>query len=137
MHLVGGRAGNETCPAEASSPGRGGAGGLHARATRATTLPRARAPRSARASLLRDLVGGAPEPRRDLLTWAPVAPRPTSGIPSQTISLRPFSGSARTTLRAGLAWIVIGSPVNGFVPGRALVAGLRTTLSFRSPGTTN
>jgi hypothetical protein len=36
-----------------------------------------------------------------------------------------------------LAWIVIGSPVNGFVPGRALVAGLRTTLSFRRPGRTN
>ena len=87
--------------------------------------------------LLRDLVGGAPEPRRDLLTWAPVAPMPPSGPPSQTISLRAFSGSARTTLRAGLAWIVIGSPVNGFVPGRALVAGLRTTLSFRRPGTTN
>src|SRR5512135_3776179 len=34
--------------------------------------------------------------------------------PSQTISLRAFRGSARTTLRAGLAWIVIGSPVNGF-----------------------
>jgi hypothetical protein len=56
---------------------------------------------------------------------------------SQTISLRAFRGSARTTLRAGLAWIVIGSPVNGFVPGRALVAGLRTTLSFRRPGRTN
>src|SRR5512135_3162854 len=87
--------------------------------------------------LLRDLVGGALEPRRDLLTRAPVAPRPTSGPPSQTISLRAFSGSARTTLRAGLAWIVIGSPVNGFFPDRDLVAGLRTTLSFRRPGTTN
>ena len=87
--------------------------------------------------LLRDLVGGASEPRRDLLMWAPVATRPTSGPPSQTISLRAFSGSTRTTLWAGLARIVIGSPVNGFVPGRDLVAGLRTTLSFRRPGTMN
>ena len=87
--------------------------------------------------LLRDLVGGAHEPQRDLLMYAPVAPMTPSSTPSQTISMRAISGSARTTLRAGLAWIVIGSPVNGFVPGRAVVAGLRTTLSFKRPGRTN
>jgi hypothetical protein len=87
--------------------------------------------------LLRDLVGDASEPRRDLLTWAPVATQADLRPPSQTISLRAFSGSARTTLWAGFARIVIGSPVNGFVPGRALVASLRTTLSFRRPGTMN
>ena len=69
--------------------------------------------------------------------WVPVTPLQPSGIPPQTISLRAFSGSARTTLRAGLAGIVIGAPVKGFVLDRAVVAGLRTTLSFRSPGRTN
>jgi hypothetical protein len=57
--------------------------------------------------------------------------------PAQTRSLSAFMGMARTTFLAGLAWIVIAAPVNGFLPGRALVAGLRTTLSFRRPGRTN
>src|SRR5687768_11622212 len=41
---------------------------------------------------------------------------------------------ALTTLRAGLALIVIASLVNGLMPGRALVAGLRMTLSLTRPG---
>jgi hypothetical protein len=50
--------------------------------------------------------------------------------------LSAFIGIARTTFRAGLALIVITSPVNGFFPGLAFVAGLRTTLSLSRPGTT-
>ena len=37
----------------------------------------------------------------------------------------------------GLALNVIGSPVNGLTPCRSLVAGLRTTWSFTSPGMAN
>ncbi len=55
----------------------------------------------------------------------------------QTRSLSAFRGIALTTLRAGLALIVIGSPVNGLVPFFSLVAGLCTTLSFRRPGMIN
>jgi hypothetical protein len=39
---------------------------------------------------------------------------------AQAMSLSAFIGTARTTFRAGLALIVIGSPVNGFLPGFAL-----------------
>ena len=53
----------------------------------------------------------------------------------QTISFRPFNGSTLTTLRAGFALNIISSPVNGLVPLRALVAGLRMTLIFIRPGT--
>jgi starch phosphorylase len=41
-----------------------------------------------------------------------------------------LSGWARTTVRAGLALIIIGSPVAGLRPGRALVAGFVTRLIF-------
>jgi transposase-like protein len=68
--------------------------------------------------------------RKGAKSKAAAARRP----PSQTISLRAFRGSARTTLRAGLAWIVIGSPVNGFPLGfsgplqaRAQQCGCRET----------
>src|SRR5262249_57232988 len=54
-----------------------------------------------------------------------------------TMSLRLLSGCALTTLRAGLALIMVGSLVNGLMPGRALVAGLWTRLSFNRPGTLN
>ena len=53
------------------------------------------------------------------------------------MSFSAFIGIPRTTFRAGLAAIVIGALVNGLIPGLALVAALRTTLSFKSPGTTN
>jgi hypothetical protein len=55
------------------------------------------------------------------------------------LTIRGFelTGTTRTTFLAGLALIVIGSPVNGFLPGFALVAGFRTTLSFSRPGMTN
>src|SRR5581483_9682587 len=53
------------------------------------------------------------------------------------ISLRTLSGRARTMLRAGLALIVIGSLVNGLMPGRALVAGLWTSFSLIRPGMVN
>jgi hypothetical protein len=64
-----------------SRRGRGGAGGLHAGRPGRRHRPglARRAPLGH--PLLRDLVGGAPEPRRDLLTYAPVAPRPPSSDP--------------------------------------------------------
>jgi len=42
-----------------------------------------------------------------------------------------------TTRRAGLALIMISSPVKGLMPLRALVAGFFTTLIFMRPGTVN
>src|SRR5205823_14972083 len=56
---------------------------------------------------------------------------------SWTDSFNDFKGIALTTLRADLALKVIGSLVKGLIPCLALVAGLRTTFSFRSPGMTN
>src|SRR5262249_8392123 len=44
------------------------------------------------------------------------------------------SANTLTTLRAGLALIMIGSFVPGLVPWRAGVAGLKTLLIFKSPG---
>src|SRR2546423_1347633 len=49
-------------------------------------------------------------------------------------SLRVFRARARTRLRAGLALKVTSCLVNGWMPLRALVAGLRTVLSLSSPG---
>ena len=116
--------------------GMGRAGGLHAGRPGRRHHP-ARAPRSARAS----------PPSRPCRRCPRAATRPSDvGPGGPPAALRPpvsdhllegLQRHARTTLRAGLAWIVIGSPVNGFFPGRALVAGLRTTLSFRRLGTTN
>jgi hypothetical protein len=50
-----------------------------------------------------------------------------------TMSLSFFSGRILTTLRAGLALNVVGSPVNGFVPWRSLVAGLCCTTILQTP----
>jgi len=52
----------------------------------------------------------------------------------QTISFSDFKGATFTTLRAGLALNIISSPVKGFVPLRALVAGFLMTLIFINPG---
>src|SRR5208283_1867805 len=61
-----------------------------------------------------------------------------AAVPRQFTKLfRFFRGSARTFLLAGFALNVIFSPVNGFTPSRALVAGRFTTLSFSSPGMVN
>jgi hypothetical protein len=54
-----------------------------------------------------------------------------------TISFTFFKGRILTTLRAGLALNIVSSPVNGLIPFRALVAGLRFTSIFMSPGNTN
>src|SRR4051794_3325647 len=54
----------------------------------------------------------------------------------QTKSLSAFRGTALITFRAGFALMVIGSLVKGLMPCFALVAGLRTTRSFRRLGTT-
>src|SRR5690349_15363607 len=50
------------------------------------------------------------------------------------MALRLFNGMARTFLLAGLALKVIFSPVKGFTPSRAFVAGFLTTLSLSRPG---
>src|SRR5262249_15111805 len=66
--------------------------------------------------------------------------RPAAGGglgPGQTSSLRAFIGTARATLRAGLALVGLGSLVDGVTPCLGLVAGRRTTFSFKSPGITN
>lgn len=54
---------------------------------------------------------------------------------NQTIVLRFFIARTLTTLRAGLALNVVSWPVKGLMPLRALVAGLRTTVTFIRPGT--
>src|SRR5262245_2377578 len=54
-----------------------------------------------------------------------------------TLSFRAFSGEAFTTLRAGLALIMIVSPVAGLRPSRAGVAGRSTVRSLTSPGMVN
>src|SRR5208282_5958494 len=43
----------------------------------------------------------------------------------------------RTFLLAGFALNIIFSPLNGFMPSRALVAGFFTTFIFRRPGKVN
>src|SRR3990172_1293686 len=53
------------------------------------------------------------------------------------MSLSFFSGRIFTTLRAGLALNVVGSPVNGFVPWRSLVAGLCCTTTLQTPWIVN
>ena len=77
---------------------------------------------------------GSPDRLPFLPTVGPGDPPQPSGIPPQTISLRAFSGSARTTLRAGLAGIVIGAPVKGFVRDRACGGGLAHHLELQESG---
>src|ERR1700739_1278169 len=52
-----------------------------------------------------------------------------------TASFAALTGRALTIFRAGLALNIIGSPVNGFVPARALVAGFLITTNLANPGT--
>src|SRR6266404_7025860 len=52
-----------------------------------------------------------------------------------TASFAALTGRALTIFRAGLALNIIDSPVNGFVPWRALVAGFLITTNFANPGT--
>src|SRR3981189_219794 len=54
-----------------------------------------------------------------------------------TASFAALTGRALTIFRAGLALNIIGSPLNGFVPWRALVAGFLTTTNLAKPGTRN
>jgi hypothetical protein len=46
-----------------------------------------------------------------------------------------LTGRALTIFRAGLALNIIGSPLKGFVPARALVAGFLMTTNLTNPGT--
>src|ERR1700733_9222182 len=52
-----------------------------------------------------------------------------------TASFAALTGRALTIFRAGLALNVIGSPLNGLVPARALVAGFLITTNLANPGT--
>jgi hypothetical protein len=52
-----------------------------------------------------------------------------------TASFAALTGRALTILRAGLALNIIGSPLKGFVPLRALVAGFLMTTNLAKPGT--
>src|SRR6185437_8136788 len=54
-----------------------------------------------------------------------------------TASLAALTGRARTIFRAGLALKIVGSFVNGLMPGRALVAGFLITTNLANPGTRN
>jgi hypothetical protein len=56
-------------------------------------------------------------------------------VVTQTMFLRFLSGRILMTLRAALALYMVSSPAKGLIPLRALVAGLRTTVSFIRPGT--
>ena len=51
-----------------------------------------------------------------------------------TASFAALTGRALTIFRAGLALNIIGSPVKGFVPARALVAGFLITTNLANPG---
>src|SRR6202022_4325440 len=52
-----------------------------------------------------------------------------------TASFAALTGRALTIFRAGLALNIIGSPLNGLVPLRALVAGFLITTNLAKPGT--
>src|SRR6185295_18277317 len=54
---------------------------------------------------------------------------------AQTIDFSVLSGRTLITLRAGFALNMTSCLVNGLMPLRALVAGLRTTVTFISPAT--
>src|SRR5262249_3356563 len=62
--------------------------------------------------------------------------KPHAGRPASHLmrSLRFFRARARTVLRAGLALKVVFCLVIGWMPSRALVAGLWTFFSFSRPG---
>src|SRR5438046_5074946 len=51
-----------------------------------------------------------------------------------TASFAALTGRALTIFRAGLALNIIGLPVRGFVPARALVGGLLITTKLANPG---
>src|ERR1700704_3263041 len=62
--------------------------------------------------------------------------RPLKGpFAIHTASFAAFTGRALTIFRAGLALNIIGSPLNGLVPARALVAGFLITTNLANPGT--
>ena len=82
-------------------------------------------PPSSRVCHPRKRTGGTPW-RRVVGAFASANDRPA--VSGQIRSLRAFSGMILITLRAGLALIMIGCLVAGLNPGRALVAGLCTTL---------
>jgi hypothetical protein len=54
-----------------------------------------------------------------------------------TKSFKAFTGLILTCLLAGLALRMVGSFVNGLIPSRSSVAGLRTTCNFINPGIVN
>ena len=74
------------------------------------------------------------------LSQAPIAQdaglaRATQPSIPQTIFLSACNGRTLTTLRAGLALKIVSSFVNGLMPLRAFLAGIRLTTTFMRPGT--
>ena len=74
--------------------------------------------------------------RRSIRTAPPPCKRPRKGpFDIYTASFAALTGRALTIFRAGLALNIIGSPLNGLVPARALVAGFLITTNLANPGT--
>src|SRR5260370_24347149 len=85
----------------------------------------------------RSLRSGAVEPALGALGDAPRPIAPDLVFDQFTNSLRFFSAAMRTFLLAGFALNIIFSPLKGFTPSRAFVAGFFPTFLFRSPGIVN
>ena len=68
--------------------------------------------------------------------YVPTDPALASTHTDDNTRLMP-SGRTRTTFRAGLALMVIGSFVKGLIPWRCGVAGFFATTNFANPGSTN
>ena len=59
---------------------------------------------------------------------------PEGAFEIHTAFFAALTGRALTIFRAGLALYIIGSPLKGFVPARALVAGFFMTTNLANPG---
>src|SRR6266851_6964784 len=59
---------------------------------------------------------------------------PEGPFDTHTASFAALTGRALTIFRAGLALNIIGCPLKGFVPSRALVAGFLITTNLANPG---
>src|SRR6266567_3768624 len=76
-------------------------------------------------------------PRFAPLAWIWIAEcnkAPEGPFDTHTASFAALTGRALTIFRAGLALNIIGCPLKGFVPARALVAGFLITTNLANPG---
>jgi hypothetical protein len=71
----------------------------------------------------------------DSLEYPETQKAPEGAFEIHTASFAALTGRALTIFRAGLALNIIGSPLKGFVPARALVAGFFMTTNLANPGT--